>query len=89
MAFNNVAKGHYDNSVAWLNLADETEDLTTQLAYASCANVALGLAWFAVQNHAVVIGIDEGLPGPVMQPHHQNPATPAPVGGPKVWGGRA
>lgn len=89
MALNNVARQHYTDAVDYLQAAANTEDLTTAIACTGMASASIELAKFAVDNHALVTGIDTGIPEPVpatMPGIQQNPASPAPAGGPQLWG---
>lgn len=80
---NGIAKAHWDLAMAWIKHADDTEDINTTIAYTGMAEFALKAAQFAVNNPALVAGIDEfAPPGP-------KPGSPIPAGpstGPKFWG---
>lgn len=91
MAINNVARKHYSDAVEYLRIADDASDATTAIACTGMGQLAMELAKFAVANHALVTGIDEGAaePQPANMPGiQQNPQSPAPMGGPKLWGGQ-
>lgn len=78
---NNEAKTHYDNAVHYLESADEIEDSTSCMCYTAMGQLSLELAKFALANHALVRGIDEDA-----IPAQPSPVSPAPTGGPRVWG---
>lgn len=95
---NEIAKGLWDLSVAWLKAADDATDTNSTICYTGMAEIALQQAQFAVNNPMLVGGapeagipytIPEGaVPGPGGLPI-PGPNTPVPQGpseGPKLWG---
>lgn len=86
MALNSKAKQHYDNAAALLSLCDSAGDdgaaqytASQVLALAARAEAEISCAHFAVENHALVMGIDtDVLPA--------QPGLPGAMSGPKVWG---
>lgn len=80
---NEIAKTYWDLAVAWIDAADQAEDINSTIAYTGQAECALKLAQFAVNCPALVAGIDE------MAPPMPGPNSPVPAGptqGPKFWG---
>jgi hypothetical protein len=75
---NDTAKALYDRAIRYLDNADEIEDSTSCMCYTAMGQLALDAARFALDNHALVRGIDEdSVPVGV---------SPEPTGGPKLWG---
>lgn len=79
---NEIAKVMWDISTTYLEAAQADQDVNAAICYTGIGELALKAAQFAVNNPALVAGIDEYAP-PV-------PAgTPVPAGptqGPKFWG---
>jgi len=80
MAINARAKGHYDDSCEWLRQAVESESVNDAIKFTGFAEVAIKLAVFAVENHALVAGIDTGT-------ELSHPTQSPPTSGPQPWGG--
>lgn len=80
---NEIAKAHYDLALAWMNHADECDDINTTIAYTGLAECALKLAQFAVDNPYLVQGVDEFAPP---GPKPESPVPQGPMQGPKFWG---
>lgn len=80
---NEIAKAHYDLAVAWLSAADQADDINSTIAYTGQAECALKMAQFAVDNPALVMGIDEFAPP---MPNANSPVPAGPTQGPKFWG---
>lgn len=78
---NQQAKALYDKAIGYLDAADEIEDSTSCMCYTAMGQLALDAARFALENHALVMGIDENA-----IPEQPSAFSPAPTGGPKVWG---
>ena len=80
---NEIAKGHYDLALQWMNYADEVEDINNTIAYTGLAECALKMAQFAVDNPDLVgaVLMPEGVTVPVGRE-----MPPGPEGGPKLWG---
>jgi hypothetical protein len=80
MTYNSKAKAHYDDAVNWLQAAATaaTEGQTNSAVIAAqIAEASTRLASFCVENHALVMGIDD-----------EAPVNPQQVpGGVKLWGG--
>lgn len=90
MTLNNVARKYYLESVQAHEASQKTDDPTYAIAMSGIAAHALRLAEFAVHNHAIVLGVDEGVPEPQVNPltsQMTQQRSPSPVGGPQVWGG--
>ena len=77
---NEIAKGLWDLSVAWLSQADKCDDINNTIAYTSMAEIALQQAQFAMNNPELVAGLD-GVPLP---PEGGPPLGP--TQGPRLWG---
>lgn len=78
---NEIAKGYWDLATAWLQTADECEDINYRIAYTGQAEFALKAAQFAIDHPELVMGLD-AVPMP-------NAGTPYPMGptqGPRLWG---
>lgn len=82
MALNTDAKMFYDKAVQLADEADGCDDVNSTMAHTAVGNLYLELAKFAVSNHALVRGIDEGMP-PVRTTPSANIATPP--DGPHFW----
>lgn len=84
---NEQAKAWYDIAGQYLTNAEDSEDVNTALVYTNQAQVALGLAWFAVQNPCTVAGLDLIPDPPGADPSGTLSPSPAgPVSGPRLWG---
>jgi hypothetical protein len=81
VSINEIAKAHWDLALSWLEAADQAEDINNTIAYTGQAECALKMAQFAVDNPALVAGIDEFAP-----PMPSAPVPAGPSGGPKFWG---
>jgi hypothetical protein len=79
---NEIARGYWDLAEQWIAHADNVDDINNTIAYTGMAECALKLARFAVENPALVMGVDEfAPPGP-----GNSPAPRGPTEGPKFWG---
>lgn len=83
MSINEIASSYWTLAAAWLQAADEADDINSTIAYTGQAECALKMAQFAVDNPLLVQGIDEFAP-PGPQPGSTVPAGP--TQGPKFWG---
>lgn len=81
---NKIAKEYWDLAVQWLAHADASTDINNTIAFTGQAECALKMATFAVENHALVSGIDEFAPPPMPGPNSPVPSQPSQ--GPKFWG---
>lgn len=78
---NERAKDHWDKACAWFAVAADAQDqgeVNNAIVCTGLGELALHLARFAVDNHALIAGIDENAP--------INPASPLGAGGAAVWG---
>lgn len=93
---NEIAKAHWEKAVAWLDYANNAEDVNTTICYTGMAECALKMAQFAVNNPVLVGGPGEaGYPVPpgsvinaqgIPVPGPNSPAPQGPSQGPKLWG---
>jgi hypothetical protein len=78
---NERAKDYWDKACAWFAVATDAQDqgeVNNAIVCTGLGELALKLARFAADNHALVAGIDENAP--------INPANPVGSGGAPVWG---
>lgn len=83
MSINEIAKALWDTSNQYLEAAQAEADVNISICYVSIGELALKSAQFAVNNPALVAGVDEFAP-PGPQPGSTVPAGP--TQGPKFWG---
>lgn len=82
---NEIAKTLWDTSVAWLEHANESDDVNTTIAYTGLAEIALQQAQFAVNNPDLVLGQDSvPMPDGDVMPAGVPPYGP--TQGPRFWG---
>lgn len=81
---NEYAKALYDRAIGYLDSADAIEDATSCMCYTAMGQLALDAARFALENRTLVAGIDEDA-----IPEQPSAFSPAPTGGPRVWGAPA
>jgi|tagenome__1003787_1003787.scaffolds.fasta_scaffold10150989_1 hypothetical protein len=78
---NEIAKAMWDTAIAHLEAAQADEDVNIAICNTGIGELALKAAQFAVNNPALVAGIDEYAPP---MPGGAIPAGP--TQGPKFWG---
>lgn len=78
---NEIAKGLWDLSVAWLEHAEAVDDINTTIAYTGMAEIALQQAQFALNNPELVAGLDA-----IPMPQGGGQVPPGPTQGPRLWG---
>lgn len=86
MAINETARSHYNNACLWLQQAVEAESVNEAIKLTGFCEAAIKLAIFAVENHALVNGLD---PDQALSQMTQYPVPGFPPGysGPQPWGG--
>jgi hypothetical protein len=80
MAINSKARAHYDKALEWVDHAEIAAlggDSNAAVVATGIASARTELARFAVENHALVMGIDDQAP--------ISPQSPV-GGGAKLWG---
>lgn len=78
---NEIAKVAWDNSVALLNQALESDDINEQIAKTSMSEISLKQAKFALAHPELVMGLDQ-----IPMPDGNTPVPQGPIGGPRLWG---
>lgn len=88
MAINETAKGLWDKALDHLESAETVEDAPSSMVYTALGQLSLDLARFAVENHALVMGIDPYGPPVSGETPSGTPGgfRGGPTEGPKLWG---